>query len=73
MSELEAHQTIGIFLGMLSGVCLVMFITTLNVGFAMLNMIGIHKVLSGMTRYAALTKEKRNGYTLLSFAIWRFF
>ena len=51
MSELDAHQTICLVIGTLSGVCLTLFFITMNPVFAVMNILMITKVVFGMKRY----------------------
>ena len=50
MSELEAHQTICLVLGTLSGVCITLFFMTMNPTFALANILLVSKVVRGMQR-----------------------
>lgn len=73
MSELQAHQTICLVLGTLSGFCITLFFITLNPVFAMINFLIISKVVCGMKRYYDNKMSKENGRELMSLALLRFF
>jgi hypothetical protein len=73
VSELEAHQTICLVLGTISGVCLTSFFITLNPIFALANILLISKVLRGMQRYYDDKSCRKNGRELMLHALLRFF
>lgn len=73
MSELEAHQTICLVLGTLSGVCITLFFMTMNPTFALANILLVSKVVRGMQRYYNNESCTKNGRKLMSQALLRFF
>ena len=73
MSELDAHQTICLVIGTLSGVCLTLFFIAMNPVFAVMNILMITKVVFGMKRYYDLKSCKENGRELVLKALFRFF
>jgi len=71
VSEIEAHQIICLALGMISGACIAMFVTTMNPGFMLLNFITLLKVQFGVRTYESTEVKNKTGKQLLLCALWR--
>lgn len=73
MSELEAHQTIYLILGSVSGACLTSFFITSNPFFVLLNFVLLNKIMFGIKSFYSESSDRENGRKLLFRALFRFF
>ena len=69
MSESEGHQVICLTLGTLSGVCLTLFFIEFHVGYAIVNLTAVWKVVSGINAYDDAKNEVKSGNKLIYFAL----
>ncbi len=73
MSELEAHQTIDLILGFVSGACLASFFITSNPFFVIVNFVLLNKIMFGVKSFYSESSDRENGRKLLYRALFRFF